>query len=442
MGEVMDDPVVLLVGGSAAAFVLVLAAYICVRSMLGDRTAIWIGCFMGIFLLDSIFRVRHFSDKSVDLQIIIKIASWCYIFLFALLRLPKYVGALTSAPGLFWTILLVWAFYTASYSPNPSYSAIAIFSVTAFFLYFLSLGAELDDVSVVLAVSSAIAAIAFISIIVYFANPSLGRMSEWRGDDYIVGTRLSGIVGTPNAMGEIAALGLVLLALNWREIGRRLGLLIPFLICLLCVSALIMSNSRTSMMSVAAILGINRMMRTRYLPWIVLLAIAALVGILVIVPYSEQVMIALSRSGDAAEIETGTARTPIWDTAIKLAETKFWFGWGYASSVFVLPSYAAYMGEAPPHAHNIVLQLWLTTGMIGVAAFVIAFLAQVLHAVSRRDALSVSLLGFLIINGLMEPGAFAGIANMSTVALALAVARGYRGHLPVQSTKPLRTAAA
>jgi hypothetical protein len=62
--------------------------------------------------------------------------------------------------------------------------------------------------------------------------------------------------------------------------------------------------------------------------------------------------------------------------------------------------------------------------------------------VSRRDALSVSLLGFLIINGLMEPGAFAGIANMSTVALALAVARGYRGHLPVQSTKPLRTAAA
>jgi O-antigen ligase len=196
------------------------------------------------------------------------------------------------------------------------------------------------------------------------------------------------------------------------------------------------------MISVAVILGINRMMRTRYLPWIALLAIGALVCILVLVPYSEQVMIALSRSGDAAEIETGTARTPIWDTVIKLAETKFWFGWGYASSVFVLPSYAAYMGEAPPHAHNIVLQLWLTVGMIGVAIFVIAFLAQALHAVLRGDALSVSLLGFVIINGLMEPGAFAGIASISTIALAMAIARGCRRNPSGQFAHPLRIAEA
>jgi hypothetical protein len=73
---------------------------------------------------------------------------------------------------------------------------------------------------------------------------------------------------------------------------------------------------------------------------------------------------------------------------------------------------------------------------------VIAFLAQVLYAALRRDALSISLLGLVIVNGLMEPGAFTGVANMSTVALAMAVARGYRRNVPIRFAYPLRTAAA
>lgn len=440
-GEGMDNSILLLIAVSAAALALTVAAYTCLASLFGDRSAVWIGCFVVVFLVEFIFRVRQYSDKSIDLQVMLKIASWCYIFLFAMLRIPKYIGALTSPPRIFWMILFAWALYSTAYSPNPSYSAIAVFSVVAFFLYFLSLETETDDLAATLAVPSAIAAIAFVSIIVYFADPSLGRMSEWQDGAYVIGSRLSGIVGTPNAMGETAALGLVLLAMNWREIGRRLGSSIPFLFCLVCGSALIMSNSRTSMFSVAAILGINGMMRTRYLPLIALLGIGALFCVLVLVPYSEQVMIALSRSGEISEIETGTTRAQIWDTVIKLANMKYWSGWGYASSVFVLPNYAAYMGQAPPHAHNIVLQLWLTVGMIGVVVFVIAFLAQGLYAAFRGDALAISLLGLVIVHGSMEPGAFAGIANMSTIALAMAVARGYRRNVSIRFAYPLRTAA-
>ena len=442
MGDLMDNPIMQLVAGSTAGVVLTLATYTCLTSLFGNRAAVLVGCFVVVFLVESIFRVRQYSDKSIDLQIMLKIVSWCYIFLFAVLRIPKYIGALTSAPRIFWMILFAWALYSATYSLNPSYSAVAILSVIAFFLYFISLETETDDVTILLTVSSAIAAIAFVSLIVYFAVPQLGRMSEWQGGAYVVGHRLSGIVGTPNAMGETAALGLVLLAMKWREMEQRLNPTILSLFCLVCGVALIMSYSRTSIFSVLAILGANRVMRTRYLPWIIFLAIGALVCVLVLVPYSEQVMIALSRSGDASEIETGTARTQIWDTVSKLAEMKFWAGWGYASSVFLLPNYAAYMGEAPPHAHNIVLQLWLTVGMIGVIAFVIALLAQALYAAWHRDALSLALLGFVIINGAMEPGAFAGIANMATVALAMAAARGSRRNAPVQFAYPLRTAAA
>ena len=442
MNDVMDDPIVLLIVGSLGGLVLLVVAHIVLSSLLGDRVAVWIGCFVVVFMVESIFRIRQYSDKSIDLQIMLKVVSWCYAFLFAVPRIPRYIGTLTSAPRIFWALLLAWALYTTSYSPNPGYCAIAAFSVTAFLLYFMSLESESDGLAVVLTVASAITAVAFVSLIVYIAVPQLGRMSEWQSGAYVPGQRLSGIVGSPNAMGEIAALGLVLMGMKWHEIRRRLGRLLPSLFVLVCAVALIMSNSRTSMLSVLAILGAHRMMRLRYLPWIALLAIGTIVFVLVLVPYSEQVMIALSRSGDATEIETATARTQIWDTVIKLAQTKFWTGWGYASSVFVLPSYAAYMGQSPPHAHNIVLQLWLTTGAIGVTLFVVAFLDQVLYAALRRDGLCVALLGFVIFNGLSESGAFTGIANMSTIALVMAIARGCRRDAPVRVAYPVRTAAA
>jgi O-antigen ligase len=291
------------------------------------------------------------------------------------------------------------------------------------FLYFMALGTVGDDTAVVVAVSSAVAAVSIVSIIVYFAAPQLGRMSEWQNGAYVIGRRLSGIAGDPNEMGEAAALGLLLTAIKWSDFKQRLGLLLSVTFCLSFVTALIMSGSRTSLASVVVILGMKRVMRTRYLPSVVLLVIAGVVCVLLLVPYSEQVMILLARSGEAAEIETGTARTQIWDTVIKLAETNFWSGWGYGSSVFVLPNYAAYMGEAPPHAHNIVLQVWFTTGMIGLVLFLIAFSAQALESALRRDTLAVSLLAFVIFNGLMEAGAFAGIASIPTVALAMAVAR-------------------
>lgn len=442
MADAARDPIVLLAAGAVLAFVLMLGAYVCLTSFAGDRAAIWIACFVVVFLLESIFRVREYSDKSIDLQIILKVVSWCYIFLFAVLNIPKYIDSLISAPPILWLLFVAWALYTASYSPNPSYSVIAVFSVAAFLLYFMSLGTERDGIEVVIAVSSAAATVAFVSIVVYFAVPQLGRMSEWQNGAYLPGRRLSGIIGTPNAMGEMTAIGLMLLTLRWQEIRRRLGSLLPFSFCLALGSALIMSNSRTAIASLALILGVNRMMRTRYLPWTVLFAIAAVLCVLLLIPYSEQVMMMVARSGEAAEIETGTARTQIWDTVIRLAEMKLWNGWGYASSVFVLPSYASYMGQAPPHAHNIVLQLWLTTGLIGVVLFLIAFSAQVLQSVLRRDALSLSLLGFVILNGAMEPGAFVGIANMSTIALAMAIARGCRRRLPPHFAYPIRAVAA
>jgi len=416
--------------------IALLLTYVAFNSLSGSRAASLGVCAAGVFILESVFRVREYGDKSVDLQIMVKVVSWLFIFGLALTRLPRYVVPMLSLPHALWVLFFGWALYTASYSPNPTYSLAAVFSVVAFYLYFLALLSEYDDIDVVLSVAVATAALALCSLIVYVAVPQLGRMSELQGSVYALGTRLSGISGTPNAMGEIVAFGLVVLILCWRDARERLGLTACLSFVLVLGLALVMSYSRTSIALVLAVLGLKRMVRTRYLPWVAFGVLFGIVVILLLIPYREQVMIALSRSGDAAEIETASARLQIWDTAIKLAETKFWTGWGYGSSVFILPHYSSYMKETPPHAHNILLQIWLTMGATGVIVFAAAFLAQLFQAIVWRDALSLALLGFVIINGLMEPGAFVGIAGMSTIALIIAIGRSCRRPSVVRLTYP------
>ena len=127
------------------------------------------------------------------------------------------------------------------------------------------------------------------------------------------------------------------------------------------------------------------------------------------------------------EIETGTGRAQIWSLVIKLAQSNFWTGQGYASTVFILPDYSDYMSHAPPHAHNMWLQLWLTTGMIGVILFSLAFVSQTIRAILDKDGLSITFLAFVMLDGITEPSAFAGVAHLSTVVLLIAAARSIHG---------------
>jgi O-antigen ligase len=435
----MNDPFgeLLLFSGATIGGLLIalLVTHLCLSSLAGYPGATYAICFAVVFILESVFRVREYADKSIDLQIIVKVASWMYIFAFAITRLPRYVESLVSLPQLAWLLFFGLALYSSSYSPSPAYSLAAIFSVVAFYLYFISLYSEYDEVAVLTSVTAAMATIAACSLIVYFAAPQLGRFSEWRDNVYTLGTRLSGIAGQPNAMGEICAFGLLVLIFCWREARDRLGSVLSWSFIIVLAVALVMSYSRSSISLVLMILAAKRLLHTRYLPWIAFCAMLGITCLLLLIPFSEQVMVALSRSGDAAEIETGTSRTQIWDTVTKLAEMKFWTGWGYGASVFILPHYSAYMKETAPHAHDLVLQIWLTMGALGVIVFVAAFLLQFIEAAIRRDGLSVLLLSFVIVNGLMEPGAFAGIASMPTVALAIAVARSCRRSTAIRSRR-------
>ena len=384
--------------------------------------------FVTIFLLDTIFRARAYSDKSIDLQIILKAGSWVAICLFALLHFRRYAGALFRVPHLLWLLFFCWLLATTPNSPNPTYTAMAVFSVVAFYLACLALHADYDREMVLAVILGSCLLVVVLSLFAYVAIPSFGRLEEWQGGAQIQGHRLSGITGTPNGIGIISAWCALVIAIHWHALRRYLHSSILFFGGLTALVTLALSQSRTAMAVFLVLTGITFTLRRRYTPYLLISgAIIVMVVAIFAISDSDLFVRLLSRSGNVIEIETGTGRAQIWSLVIKLAQSSFWTGQGYASTVFILPDYSDYMSHAPPHAHNMWLQLWLTTGMIGVILFSLAFVSQTIRAILDKDGLSITFLAFVMLDGITEPSAFAGVAHLSTVVLLIAAARSIHG---------------
>jgi O-antigen ligase len=383
--------------------------------------------FVTIFLLDTVFRARAYSDKSIDFQIILKAGSWMALFLFALLHLPRYAGALFRIPHIFWLLLFCWFLVTTPNSPNPTYTAVAVFSIVALYLASLALHADYDREMVLAVILGSYLAVVVFSFFAYLALPSIGRLEEWHGGVQVQGHRLSGITGTPNGIGIISAWCLLVIAIHWHSLRRYLHSSILFFGGVTAAVTLALSQSRTAMAVLLVLTGLTFTFRRRYTAYLLIggTVIVTIVAIFV-VNDSDLFVRLLSRSGNALEIETGTGRAQIWSLVIKLAQANFWTGQGYASTVFILPDYSDYMSHAPPHAHNMWLQLWLTTGMTGVILFSLALVSQTIRAILDKDGLSTVFLAFVVLDGITEPSAFAGVAHLSTVVLLVAAARSIR----------------
>jgi O-antigen ligase len=147
-----------------------------------------------------------------------------------------------------------------------------------------------------------------------------------------------------------------------------------------------------------------------------------LLGLAILLPKGEAFIFKMvSRSGNVSEITSFTGRTEIWNAVLKLSAAEPWMGYGYASSVFVLPQHASEVGFATSHAHNLFLQLLLTTGVIGVSLFVISVIVIFLRAAVQRDRTVFAMMLFVIFNGITESSGFTTLANICTFAFAIAV---------------------
>lgn len=386
----------------------------------GNRVAVLLLVFIAVFLIQAIFRVREYEDKDVDFQVLLKIAVWVMALGVALFHAPRWLGSILTPINLTWIMLLLWLFATAAVSQSPLYTAGSAFTILACVVFCAFAFTVFDPFDVLATMVGAIVAFCIVSIIVYFAVPEFGHYVYWLDGQRYTSPRLAGISGSANNMGRMAAFGLVIMALYPREFYRLHRLWMPLSAVVMAV-ALIMTNSRTSIMivgaTVAALFAFNR---GRF--YLLAFAIAAgLIGAAILLPVGDQLLMLLARHGKLEEVTSVTGRTEIWDAVLKLSELRPWTGYGYGSSVFVLPQHERQVGFLTSHAHNLILQLLLTTGWVGVTLFVLSVLGVGLRAVATGDKVVLTMLAFVLLNGITEASGFTTLANICTLAFAIAV---------------------
>ena len=116
-----------------------------------------------------------------------------------------------------------------------------------------------------------------------------------------------------------------------------------------------------------------------------------------------------------------TGRTSIWHAVLVLSAERPWTGYGYATSMFVLPANERLVGFSVGHAHNLILQLLLTTGWTGVILFTAAVLSVGFRATYSRDWAVIALLAIVVLNGITEASGFTTLANICSLAFTIAI---------------------
>jgi O-antigen ligase len=406
--------------GMLAVPAMIAAAFLAWGAARGSRIAILLIVFAAVFLIDANFRNRDFADKAVDFQVLIKIGNWLLLTLVAILHMRRWLAQIVIPSNLPWLMFIIWIVLTAAVSPNPAYSAVAALSVFAYVIFSAFVFSSFERAEIFLVTIVAITLFCIVSIIVYFAVPELGRFIYWLNDQRYVSARMAGIAGSANNMGRLAAFGLVLIILNASACRRFHPLLLPISTAVLSVS-LFLTNSRSAMATVLLLGAATLLLRRRKIHLLVLVMSAGLLAAVVLLPMEDSVLRLLSRSGEIDEITTVTGRSSIWSAVPRLIEGREWTGFGYASSVFVLAQHEREVGFATSHAHNIILQLLLTTGWIGVALFCLSVVSVGARAAYLADRTVLILLAFVLLNGITESSAFGTVANVCSIAFAFAV---------------------
>jgi O-antigen ligase len=245
------------------------------------------------------------------------------------------------------------------------------------------------------------AVIAVIALLVSLLVPSVGVMHElfpgaWRG-----------VWEEKNALGGNMALGFVVLcgaaALN----RGRWKIWLPF--AALCLFLVLMSTSKTSLVSLMLGLGVLLFVAiARRSPaagvasvWLAVVALALFAGLIL---FAADLFFAV-----LGKDATFTGRTRIWSAALRQIAQRPWTGFGYgvvwtAEGPWTpLAWIVKDAGFRPQHAHNAWIEQWLGLGLFGLVAYAMtmlqAFALGVVAVFRSRGAFLAA--PYLMVYGLM-----------------------------------------
>lgn len=260
------------------------------------------------------------------------------------------------------------------------------------------------------------------SWVVYLAFPTYGVFREPLPGGVFL-ERMGGL-SHPNTLGQFSAATIIFGACFWRaNTGNRTIILA---IVILAAMALYFSLSRTS--TAAALGGLAIVFRDKIWTkqWITLGVSFATVGVFALLIGSafynmeDRIsniatgLLSKSSDSDSDELTTATGRSEIWAKTITLIQQRPLTGWGAGSSKELLSEYSQY-------THNLILNIWLNSGIFGGIFILILMGTMLIKILSSPCLIPDSLLVFLFLNGLFENVIFSNVASAPTLLFVLVV---------------------
>ena len=138
----------------------------------------------------------------------------------SLVYLRRTIQSVDLSSSFFWFLFLCYTVLSSAYSTNPSHAFVSTVSLIGAFLFLLYSCVHYGKYPTLFSVVVCAGALFIGSLLLYFVSPSLARMGEWVGPNYVLSWRLQGLLGSANGVGVSSAAVLLLLVV-YRSVFSR-----------------------------------------------------------------------------------------------------------------------------------------------------------------------------------------------------------------------------
>ena len=327
---------------------------------------------------------------------------------------------LLSFPMMWMSLLLLFFFIAVPTSPTVFSSLASTISIACVLTMTATALVQLGVKNVMRTVFYGASAFVLGSWLAYWFMPSVGVFLEATTEGQFI-HRMGGLAH-PNTLGQTSGVTLVLGLLLYRD-DKKFSWF-RALVIVAAAAALIGSLSRTSLLAtIFAVVMVFRMhiFQRRYM----LTAIACgVAGIILLIAASMFTDIEskvgaklgmLSKSGETSELTSATGRTEIWAKTIELIAQRPAQGYGAATSKVLLKDYSR-------HTHNLILNIMLSTGLIGGLIAVWMCFERLIRLFVARHPIADALVVLILVNGLFENVIFSILCGLPTIIWIIALA--------------------
>jgi O-antigen ligase len=381
------------------------------------------------FAAMTFWRVRDYSDKSVDAQVLFKVLGIGVSLAIPIAAMVAGRLRVTHRVHIAWLLFLGSLMLTSVYANSPQLALLYTAAFIGCFLFAIWLNQLFGETNVAIVLIATIGLIAIISLVVYYVNPELGRMHAWLGDEFGANDRIRGIAASPNGLGSMTAFGLILSMLYFGSASpqQRAIMLAAAPFELAC---LVMSDNRTGMLMLLIAPVAMAARRGNRAFNLLLLALAGGLSLTVLVLAPDLVFGSVSRTGEAGEVTSGNGRALIWSVVLELIGQQPLFGHGYGSATFILPQDSRLFSVAA-HTHNLYLEILFSGGVVALSLFIVALAVTFYDGLRNHCFGPLLIISFFLLRGIFEPAPFGGAPTYAGyvffIMVAFVAARSVRG---------------